>query len=486
MTVEITQPTDTSQPATFLFRSPDPPLHLADIMHQVIGATTTPINNNHHHQGNNNSSRTLPFRRHNLFLPLPPQHQQEDHDSTMFDEFSQFGSVFDELQAMMEAFASQFSPLKEQYDNNDEESVGSYRRRSYKQFEDVPGSYNNNNSKGNSTTTSVSQFDADQRMMLTLKDKLESMGATVFLPNKNTVTTKDKGESIDWGILAGYDKEKRMIEDTMLLPLQHGHVYDEIRAGTRSTDNGNVSAGGTGSTNYNTTTNNNESSSSMSASRARAVLLEGPPGCGKTTAARVIASQASVPLIYIPLEAIVSKWYGETEKKLAFILKLCESFPAAASGGGGGGCIVFIDELDALATTRGGDMHEATRRVLGVLLRHLDGFEGRKGSIVVGATNRKQDLDPALRSRFSATIEFPLPDERGRKSIIAKYAKHLKESELGELARVTDGMSGRDLRDVAEIAERTWASKVIREKEKRGRLPPLGEYLEATNLGMRK
>jgi SpoVK/Ycf46/Vps4 family AAA+-type ATPase len=206
----------------------------------------------------------------------------------------------------------------------------------------------------------------------------------------------------------------------------------------------------------------------------------------------VIASQASVPLIYIPLEAIVSKWYGETEKKLATILKLCESFPAAAAaaaagGGGGGGCIVFIDELDALATTReGGSMHEATRRVLGVLLRHLDGFEGRKGSLVVGATNRKQDLDPALRSRFSATIEFPLPDEHGRKRIIAKYAKHLRESEVDELATATDGMSGRDLRDVADIAERTWASKVIRGKEERGRLPPLSEYVDALHLAMRK
>jgi SpoVK/Ycf46/Vps4 family AAA+-type ATPase len=453
-------------------------------MQQVIGATTTPINNNNHHQENNNSIRRLPFRRHNLFLPPPQQHQQEDQDSTINDEFSQFGSVFDELQAMMDAFASQFSPLKEQYDNNDEESVGSYRKRKYKQFEDVPGSHNHhNNSNGKSATSSISQFDAHQRMMLTLKDKLENMGATVFLPNSNTITTQDKDKALDWGILAGYDKEKRMIEDTMLLPLQHGHVYDEIRAGTRSTNTDDVSTGGT---NYNNS-NNIESSSSMSSSRARAVLLEGPPGCGKTTAARVIASQASVPLIYIPLEAIASKWYGETEKKLASILKLCESFPAAAAARGGGGCIVFIDELDALATTRGGgDMHEATRRVLGVLLRHLDGFEGRKGSIVVGATNRKQDLDPALRSRFSATIEFPLPDELGRKGIIAKYAKHLKESELDELARVTDGMSGRDLRDVAEIAERAWASKVIRGKEERGRLPPMGEYLEAMNLGMRK
>jgi SpoVK/Ycf46/Vps4 family AAA+-type ATPase len=277
--------------------------------------------------------------------------------------------------------------------------------------------------------------------------KLEEMGCQVFLPAQSAGDSNLPGwKSIDWGQLAGYDDQKRAIEDCLLLPLLRPEVYDSVARGTRE---------------------------KFQPNRPRAVLFVGPPGTGKTTSARVIASQASVPMVYIPMEALVSKWYGESEKHLAAAFKAAESFPH--------GCIVFLDELDSLATTRGGEMHEATRRVLGVLLRHMDGFDTSKRSVVVGATNRPQDLDPALRNRFSALVAFELPGESCRRAILRKYAHHLGETEIAALAMATPGMAGRDLRDVCEQAERRWAAAIVRGQASEQELPSLQMYMDAAN-----
>ncbi|CAN0402901.1 unnamed protein product, partial [Ectocarpus sp. 13 AM-2016] len=97
--------------------------------------------------------------------------------------------------------------------------------------------------------------------------------------------------------------------------------------------------------------------------RPRAVLFEGPPGTGKTVSARVIAGRSDRPMVHVPVENIMSKWYGESEKKLSAIFDACDEM---------GGAIIFIDEVDALAGSRStGGMHEATRRVLSVILQKV-------------------------------------------------------------------------------------------------------------------
>jgi len=202
---------------------------------------------------------------------------------------------------------------------------------------------------------------ADEAMEQLVKT-LEERGIRTYLPAKDDGDSGGPGEKdsthVDWRGLAGYESQKRQIEENLLLPLRRPEVFDDIARKTR--------------THY-------------ASNRPRALLFTGPPGTGKTSSARVISRAAGVPLCYVPLEAIASKWYGESEKKLAEALEMIDSgFP--------NGAVIFIDELDSLATTRGNDMHEATRRMLGVLLRYLDGFDQNKRAVVVGATNVPGDL----------------------------------------------------------------------------------------------
>ncbi|XP_038984075.1 uncharacterized protein LOC103710008 isoform X2 [Phoenix dactylifera] len=231
---------------------------------------------------------------------------------------------------------------------------------------------------------------------------LEAMGVRVYGFDGTCGAPMDG--MISWDNIAGYDQQKREIEDTILLALQCPEVYDDIARGTRS---------------------------KFESNRPRAVLFEGPPGTGKTSSARVIAKQA----------------------------------------------------VDSFAVARDSEMHEATRRILSVILRQIDGFEQEKRVVVIAATNRKQDLDPALISRFDSMISFGLPDQQTREEIAAQYAKHLKKSELVQFASATEEMSGRDIRDVCQQAERHWASKVIRGqalKDVEGgiNLPPIEEYIK--------
>ncbi|KAK4439391.1 Cell division cycle protein 48AF [Sesamum alatum] len=275
---------------------------------------------------------------------------------------------------------------------------------------------------------------------------LEGMGVKIYgLRQPNLEQPK---ADISWDNIAGYDNQKREIEDIILLALKSPEVYDDIARGTRC---------------------------KFETNRPRAVLFEGPPGTGKTSCARVIANEAGVPLLYVPLEIIMSKYYGESERLLGKVFSLANEIPD--------GAIIFLDEVDSVATARDSETHEATRRLLSVLLRQIDGFEQEKKVVVIAATNRKQDLDPAMLSRFDSMITFGLPDQQTREAIVAQYAKHLTKSEVAELASATEEMSGRDIRDVCQQAERHWASKIIRGQAQRtedqSSLPPLHEYTES-------
>eukprot|EP00010_Vexillifera_abyssalis_P009514 CAMPEP_0201549068 /NCGR_PEP_ID=MMETSP0173_2-20130828/5535_1 /ASSEMBLY_ACC=CAM_ASM_000268 /TAXON_ID=218659 /ORGANISM="Vexillifera sp., Strain DIVA3 564/2" /LENGTH=469 /DNA_ID=CAMNT_0047958613 /DNA_START=203 /DNA_END=1612 /DNA_ORIENTATION=+ len=276
----------------------------------------------------------------------------------------------------------------------------------------------------------------NERIQDERKSELEALGLTLYTP---------EASDIGWEDIAGYEDVKKEVQNTVILALKHPDVYQSIVSGTRR----------------------NQSSTN----RPKAVLFEGPPGTGKTTMARAVAASVSVPLVYLPIESVMSKYYGDSEKMLSHIFDKVSEL---------GEAIIFIDEIDALAGSRSGDMHEATRRILSVLLRQIEGFEKNRNTMVIGATNRKQDLDAALMSRFDVSVLFRLPTEHERAQIFANYAVHLKQNELATLAKHTQGMAGRDLRDICAHAERAYASKIIeRGNLTKPGLPPLEEYLHS-------
>ncbi len=262
-------------------------------------------------------------------------------------------------------------------------------------------------------------------------EELTSLGVKIF----------QEKVPLGWDYLAGYEEAKLLVKETVIFPLEQSQVYDEIAKGTRK--------------NYET-------------NRPRSVLFFGPPGTGKTTMARIIAGEVKSSLIYVPVESIMTKWYGESERNLADIFKQAARLD---------GCLIFLDEIDSLATSRENDIHEATRRVLSVLLREIDGFEVGKKTMIIGATNRKDDLDPALLSRFDTKIEFRLPNDDERKEIFKTYAQHLSREEVNLLAKNSHGLSGRDIKKLCESTERRWALAVIGKEVERNQLPDLQKYL---------
>ena len=210
---------------------------------------------------------------------------------------------------------------------------------------------------------------------------------------------------VHWEDVGGLEQIKQRLIEAVEWPLQHAELFAE--AGIRP---------------------------------PKGILLTGPPGCGKTMLAKAIANESQVNFISVKGPALLSKYIGESERGVRDMFRKAKQ---AAP------CIIFFDEVDALVPARGaggGDTHVADR-VLSQFLTELDGVEELKGVLMLGATNRKDMLDPAILrpGRFDQIVEIPLPDEQGRRQIFEVHLRHKPLApgiDIGKLAAATEEFSG--------------------------------------------
>ncbi len=190
-----------------------------------------------------------------------------------------------------------------------------------------------------------------------------------------------------------------------------------------------------------------------------AVLFEGPAGTGKTTLANIIGSHLKYPFVYIPINSFMSKWYGEAEQRLAMIFEKIGELAELK-----GGAVIMIDEIDEIGGNRE-KSHEATGKITGVLLKKLDGMERIKNILLVGATNRKDVLDPALMSRFKYSQYFRLPNEVEIAKIVSYYLPELIGIPPESLAPYIGKISGRHIKNTCEDVTRIAIQNEIDDKE---------------------
>ena len=194
----------------------------------------------------------------------------------------------------------------------------------------------------------------------------------------------------------------------------------------------------------------------------KGILLYGPPGTGKTLIAKAVATTSEANFISIKGPELLSKWVGESEKGVREVFRKARQ---AAP------CIVFFDEIDAVAPKRGGSSGDShvTERVISQMLTELDGLEDLKGVVVIAATNRADIIDEALLrpGRFDRILEVPPPDKDGRKQIFQIHTKKKpldSDVNLDKLVEMTDGMTGAEIAAIVNAAAMSAIKEQVNKK----------------------
>ena len=217
----------------------------------------------------------------------------------------------------------------------------------------------------------------------------------------------------------------------------------------------------------------------IGASLPKGALLVGPPGTGKTLIARAVAGEAKVPFFALSGSEFVQMFVGMGAAKVRDLFKQAnEKAP----------CIIFIDEIDAIGKRRDAGMggNDEREQTLNQLLTEMDGFDGRKGVVILAATNRPESLDKALLrpGRFDRRIQMELPDLEGRKAIIEVHLKHVKHEaiDMDIIARATAGSSGAELANIVNEA----ALRAVRMRRAQVTTADLEESVETVIAGAQK
>lgn len=209
----------------------------------------------------------------------------------------------------------------------------------------------------------------------------------------------------------------------------------------------------------------------------KGVLLHGPPGTGKTLLARAVANETEASFYHIAGPEIMGSQYGELEKRLRQIFQeASQNAPA----------IIFVDEINSIAPKRENVSGEVERRIVAQLLTLMDGLEPRQNIVVIGATNRRDAIDEALRrpGRFDREIVIGVPDQKGRQEVLAIHTRGMPLAEdvnMEEIARTTYGFVGADLGALAREAAMDCLRRILPDINLRDGIP--SEILENLSVG---
>ncbi|MBU5678540.1 MAG: CDC48 family AAA ATPase [Candidatus Aenigmarchaeota archaeon] len=206
---------------------------------------------------------------------------------------------------------------------------------------------------------------------------------------------------------------------------------------------------------------NPEAFQRMGIKPSRGILLFGPPGCGKTLVAKAVATESEANFILVSGPEIMSKWVGESEKKLREIFHKAKQVAPA---------IICFDEIDAIASVRGRSVNEVSERIVSQLLTLMSGVEELKDVFVIATTNRPDIIDPALLrpGRFDKQILIPVPEKEGRKEILKVHTRNMplaSDVSIEELAEKTEGFSGADIEALCREAALNALRRNINSKE---------------------
>ncbi|MCQ2069527.1 MAG: CDC48 family AAA ATPase [archaeon] len=269
------------------------------------------------------------------------------------------------------------------------------------------------------------------------KKKNPSKGDTAQAVGRDNKTTT-------YDDIGGLKDELRKVRDMVELPLKHPELFKK-----------------------------------MGVSAPKGVLLYGPPGTGKTLIAEALANESGANFYSIRGPEFIGKYYGESENKLRSIFETAEKNSPS---------ILFLDEIDSIAPNRNNVYGEQEHRIVAQLLTMMDGLGGRGNVIVIGATNREDSIDPALRrpGRFDREVEIGIPGKAGRRSILEVHTRNMPlddDVDLDELAKITQGFVGADIAALARESAMKCLNRYIDDVDVDGAVP--GEVLERLKVNMK-
>jgi len=222
---------------------------------------------------------------------------------------------------------------------------------------------------------------------------------------------------VPWTQIGGLEEVKRELQEAVEWPLRYPNLYKELGHTV-----------------------------------PKGILLHGPSGTGKTMLAKAVATESEANFISVKGPELISKWVGESERGIREVFRRARQASP---------CVIFFDEIDSVAPTRGGGMegggHSSTERIVSQLLTEMDGMQDIHGVVVLAATNRADMIDAALLrpGRFDKIVFVPKPDVKTRQKILEIHTKDKRiggDIDLARIAEITEGFSGADVSAVANTA----------------------------------